>query len=120
MLAAEGPAQREPRDRQRQAGEHDRREPERHAEDQLDRERDPQGRDSGHVGSPGEPEELAPRPEPAHPPKQAAARGEHDGVRDTETEQRADGHAGSRPSRTPSSSCQTTSRSLPRRERSHS
>ncbi len=60
MFAAERPAQREPRDRQRQAGEHDRREPERYAEDQLDRERDPQGCDSGHVGSPREPQELSP------------------------------------------------------------
>ena len=120
MFAAEGPAKHEPRDRQREAGEHDRREPERYAEDQLDRERDSQGYDSGHVGSPREPHELSPRPEPAHTLEQAAARDEHDGVRGSETEQRADGHSGSRPSKTPSLSFQTTSSSLARRERSHS
>ena len=59
MFAAEGPAKHEPRDRQREAGEYDRREPERYAEDQLDRERDSQGCNSGHVGSPREPQELS-------------------------------------------------------------
>ncbi len=118
-LVAEAPSEHEPRGRQGGTREQDRHGAKRHAEHELDRERDPETSDAEHVRQSRQPRELRPRPQTTTAPEQTASSGEHHDVRESEPQERPHRHPRNRPTVTPASFCQTTWSRSPKRDASH-